>query len=74
MRLFSGGGINRVGSLRGIQLKRNGQLVRRLDLYDLLLKGDTSNDARLLPGDVVFIPPVGPTVSINGEILRPGDL
>lgn len=69
--LFSGGGISRVGSLRGIQLKRNGELVRTLDLYDLLLKGDTSNDARLLPSDVVFIPPVGATVSINGEILRP---
>jgi protein involved in polysaccharide export with SLBB domain len=69
--LFSGGGITRLGSLRNIQLKRNGQLIRTLDLYDLLLKGDTSDDARLLPGDVVFIPPVGPTVSINGEILRP---
>jgi protein involved in polysaccharide export with SLBB domain len=69
--LFAGGGITRLGSLRTIQLKRNGQLVRTLDLYDLLLKGDTSDDARLLPGDVVFIPPVGPTVSINGEILRP---
>ena len=69
--LFSGGGITRLGSLRNIQLKRNGQLVRTLDLYDLLLKGDTSDDARLLPGDVVFIPPVGPTASINGEILRP---
>jgi protein involved in polysaccharide export with SLBB domain len=69
--LFSGGGISRLGSLRNIQLKRNGQLVRTLDLYDLLLKGDTSDDARLLPGDVVFIPPVGPTASIDGEILRP---
>jgi protein involved in polysaccharide export with SLBB domain len=69
--LFAGGGISRLGSLRNIQLKRNGQLVRTLDLYDLLLRGDTSDDARLLPGDVVFIPPVGPTVSVNGEILRP---
>jgi protein involved in polysaccharide export with SLBB domain len=69
--LFAGGGITKLGSLRAIQLKRNGQLVRTVDLYDLLLKGDTSHDARLLPGDVVFIPPVGPTVSINGEILRP---
>jgi protein involved in polysaccharide export with SLBB domain len=69
--LFAGGGITRLGSLRKIQLKRNGQLVRTLDLYDLLLKGDTSDDARLLPGDVVFIPPIGPTVSINGEVLRP---
>jgi protein involved in polysaccharide export with SLBB domain len=69
--LFAGGGITRLGSLRNIQLKRNGQLVRTLDLYDLLLQGDTSGDARLLPGDVVFIPPVGSTVSINGEVLRP---
>jgi protein involved in polysaccharide export with SLBB domain len=69
--LFAGGGITRLGSLRNIQLKRNGQLVRTLDLYDLLLRGDTSDDARLLPGDVVFIPPIGPTVSINGEVLRP---
>jgi protein involved in polysaccharide export with SLBB domain len=69
--LFAGGGITRLGSLRNVQLKRNGQLVRTLDLYDLLLRGDTSDDARLLPGDVVFIPPIGPTVSINGEILRP---
>jgi len=69
--LFAGGGIKRTGSLRGIQLKRNGQLVRTLDLYDLLLNGDTSNDARLLPGDVVFIPPLGPSVSISGEVVRP---
>lgn len=69
--LFAGGGIKRTGSLRNIQLKRNGQLIRTLDLYDLLLKGDTSNDARLLPGDVVFIPPIGPSVSISGEVIRP---
>ena len=69
--LFAGGGMTRVGSLRNIQLKRNGQLIRTLDLYDLLLKGDTSNDARLLAGDVVFIPPVGSTAAVNGEVLRP---
>jgi protein involved in polysaccharide export with SLBB domain len=69
--LFAGGGIKRSGSLRNIQLKRSGQLVRRLDLYDLLLRGDTNNDVRLLAGDVVFIPPIGNTVSVNGEVLRP---
>ena len=46
-------------------------MVGTLDLYDLLLNGDTSNDARLLPGDVIFIPPVGKTVSITGEVRRP---
>jgi protein involved in polysaccharide export with SLBB domain len=69
--LFVGGGISRVGSLRRIELKRSGQLVKTLDLYDLLLHGDTSDDATLLPGDVVFIPPIGPSVGASGEVLRP---
>jgi len=69
--LFAAGGVNPIGSLRDIQLQRQGQLVRRLDLYDLLIRGDTSDDSRLLPGDVIFIPPVGSTVSIYGEVKRP---
>jgi protein involved in polysaccharide export with SLBB domain len=71
--LFASGGVKTIGSLRNIQLKRNGQLVTRLDLYDLLLNGDTSNDVRLLPGDVIFIPPVGTTVGVTGEIRRPAN-
>ncbi|WP_317931742.1 SLBB domain-containing protein [Halioxenophilus sp. WMMB6] len=70
--LFASGGIDTIGSLRTIQLKRAGKLITTLDLYDLLLKGDTSDDARLLPGDVIFIPPVGVTASIDGEVKRPG--
>jgi polysaccharide biosynthesis/export protein len=69
--LFASGGVKTIGSLRNIQLKRNGKLVRRLDLYDLLLKGDTSGDVRLLPGDVIFIPSVGSTVGVTGAIRRP---
>jgi protein involved in polysaccharide export with SLBB domain len=69
--LFSSGGITEIGSLRDIQLKRQGQTLRHLDLYDLLIGGDTSNDAKLLPGDVIFIPTVGPTVAIDGEVRRP---
>jgi protein involved in polysaccharide export with SLBB domain len=69
--LFVSGGVKPIGSLRDIQLKRQGKLVRQLDLYDLLVRGDTSDDARLLPGDVIFIPPVGPTVSVDGEVKRP---
>ena len=69
--LFASGGVKTIGSLRNIQLKRGGTLVRRLDLYDLLLNGDTSNDVRVLPGDVIFIPPVGSTVGVTGEIRRP---
>jgi polysaccharide biosynthesis/export protein len=69
--LYSSGGIKPTGSLRDIQLKRQGAVIRRLDLYDLLLRGDTSNDAKLLQGDVIFIPPVGATVAIDGEVKRP---
>ncbi|MCH9005214.1 MAG: SLBB domain-containing protein [Proteobacteria bacterium] len=69
--LYRSGGISRVGSLRDIQLKRSGRVVARLDLYDLLLNGDTSGDSRLQPGDVIFIPPIGTQVSVAGAVKRP---
>lgn len=69
--LYAAGGAKLAGSLRNIELKRNGSLVRQLDLYDLLIRGDTTDDAKLLQGDVIFIPAVGPTASIDGEVRRP---
>lgn len=69
--LYRSGGISEVGSLRRIELKRQGQRITTLDLYDLLLEGDTSNDQRLQPGDVIFVPPVGPTVGVGGAVRRP---
>jgi protein involved in polysaccharide export with SLBB domain len=69
--LFAAGGVQTVGSLRNIQLKRRGGLIRRLDLYDMLIRGDNADDAKLLPNDVIFIPAVGPTVSVDGEVHRP---
>jgi len=69
--LFVSGGVKPIGSLRNIQLKRQGEVVNRLDLYDLLLNGDTSGDTRLQPGDVIFIPPVGRLVGVTGEVKRP---
>ena len=69
--LFAAGGVRPIGSLRHIQLKRNGELVRSLDMYDMLIRGDTTDDTKLLPGDVIFVPPVGSTVSVAGEVRRP---
>jgi protein involved in polysaccharide export with SLBB domain len=69
--IYAAGGVKPIGSLRDVQLKRNGALIRRLDLYDLLLRGDTSDDAKLLSGDVIFIPPVSATVAVDGEVHRP---
>ena len=69
--LLVSGGIKEIGSLRNIQLKRKGEIVARLDLYDLLLNGDTSSDAMVLPGDVIFVPTVGPRATLSGAVLRP---
>ena len=69
--VLASGGITRIGTLRDIQLKRNGRIISHFDLYDLLLRGDTSSDRRLLPGDVVFVPPIGSTVGVMGEVRRP---
>ncbi|MDE0770339.1 MAG: SLBB domain-containing protein, partial [Opitutaceae bacterium] len=69
--LFVSGGITPIGSLRNIQLKRAGDVISEFDLYDLLLRGDTSKDVRIQPGDVIFVPPVGSLVGISGEVKRP---
>jgi polysaccharide export outer membrane protein len=69
--LFVAGGVNEIGSLRNVQVKRSGKLIGSLDLYDLLLRGDASGDINLRSGDVVFIPSIGGLVSVAGEVQRP---
>lgn len=69
--LFASGGVSEIGSLRRIALNRAGQTVATLDLYDLLLRGDASGDQRLQQDDVIFVPPIGATVSVDGEVRRP---
>ncbi|MCP9760855.1 sugar transporter [Aquitalea sp. S1-19] len=69
--LQAAGGLNTGGSLRKIQVKRNGRVVQEMDLYQLLLKGDNKADIRLRAGDVVFIPAKGPSVAIDGLVRRP---
>ena len=69
--LFVAGGVSNIGSLRDIRVLRNNQLVATFDAYDLLLRGDASNDIRLQSGDVLFVPPVYATASIDGAVRRP---
>jgi len=64
--VFASGGPNANGSLRQITLKRGGQTVTTLDLYDFIAKGDKGRDALLQPGDVITIPPAGPRVALTG--------
>ena len=66
--LFASGGPTTKGSLRKVQLKRGNKVVTEFDFYDLLLKGDKSRDAQLLPGDVIFVPPIGPLAAISGSV------
>ncbi|HTW60804.1 MAG TPA: SLBB domain-containing protein [Terracidiphilus sp.] len=78
--IFSSGGPAVDGSLRHIELRRGAQVVAVFDLYDLLIRGDKSKDAKLMDGDVIFIPPVGPQAALTGSVqnaaiyeLRPGE-
>jgi protein involved in polysaccharide export with SLBB domain len=70
--LFASGGPSLQGSLRHILVKRDGKTVADFDLYALLMHGDKSHDLRLLPEDVLYIPPVGPQAAITGSINNPG--
>lgn len=78
--LFASGGPGVNGSMRAIELKRGGQTVTTLDLYDFIAKGDKSKDAALQPGDVIMIPPAGPRIALTGATdhdaiyeLKPGN-
>jgi polysaccharide export outer membrane protein len=69
--LFASGGPSSTGSLRDIQLKRNGKVITHFDVYRLLIDGDKSADVHLLPGDIIYIPPVGPQVALDGNVNTP---
>src|SRR5882724_11881910 len=69
--IFSSGGPGPQGSLRHIQVRRNGATITDFDFYDLLIQGDKSKDIRLLAGDVLYIPHVGPLVAIAGSVNTP---
>ncbi len=69
--LFSAGGPTSRGSLRVLRHYRGTVLVHQIDLYDFLLHGVRSDADRLLPGDTLLVPPVGPQVSIEGMVHRP---
>jgi protein involved in polysaccharide export with SLBB domain len=69
--LFAAGGPSKRGTLRNIQLIRNGKILRSIDLYDFLLRGDKSQDERLQSGDTIFVPIIGPVAGIAGNVMRP---
>lgn len=69
--LLTTGGVERTGSLRDIQLVRNGKRVANLDLYDLLQRGMSKDEHYLQHNDTIFVPPIGKIVYVGGEVQRP---
>jgi protein involved in polysaccharide export with SLBB domain len=69
--VFASGGPTPQGSLRDIQVRRDGVTITHFDFYDLIIKGDKSKDVRLQPGDILYIPHVGPLVAISGSVNSP---
>jgi protein involved in polysaccharide export with SLBB domain len=69
--VFASGGPNTNGSLRRIQLKRNDLVVGELDLYDFILNGDKTQDARLQSGDTVVFLPKGAQIALLGALDNP---
>ncbi len=69
--LYAAGGPTSRGSLRILRQYRGEHLVREIDLYDFLLKGVRSDVERLLPGDTLLVPTVGPQVTVEGMVHRP---
>lgn len=69
--IFECGGPAPGGSMRAIELRRNGKTVTTLDLYRIISEGDQSQDAPLLGGDTIYIPPAGPRVGLAGSVNEP---
>lgn len=69
--LYSAGGVSEIGSLRNIQVVRNGENIATVDVYDFIMRGQIQDDIRLQEGDVVIVPPYEALVKITGKVKRP---
>ncbi|MFW6415337.1 MAG: SLBB domain-containing protein [Thermodesulfobacteriota bacterium] len=66
------GGVSKKGSLRNIQLYRNGTLHKELDMYDLIQEGQRDSDVILQDKDVIFVPAIDHTFAVTGAVVNPG--
>ncbi len=69
--LYRAGGINDIGSMRNLQVLRNGRKVAGIDIYEYLFEGKTNGNIRLEEGDVIIVPPYGTLVNVEGNVRRP---
>lgn len=69
--LYRAGGVSDIGSLRNVQLVRNGKKLATIDVYEFIMKGNAQDDIRLQEGDVVIVPAYDVLVKISGKVKRP---
>ncbi|WP_347396432.1 SLBB domain-containing protein [Parabacteroides leei] len=68
--LYAAGGVNEIGSLRGIKVYRNSKEVANLDVYDYLLNGKYGTNIRLEENDMIIIPPYDQLAVVRGKVKR----
>lgn len=69
--LYNAGGVSDIGSLRNIQVVRNGKSIANVDIYDFIMQGKTKDDISLQEGDVIIVNPYEVLVKIEGNVKRP---
>lgn len=69
--IYNANGINDIGSLRNIQVMRNGKVISKIDFYDYIFKGKDTGNIRLQEGDVVIVPPYSELIDVEGNVKRP---
>ena len=68
--LYAAGGVNEIGSLRGIKVYRNSKEVACLDVYDYLLNGKYDTNIRLEENDMVIVSPYDQLAVVRGKVKR----
>ena len=69
--LYSAGGVSEIGSLRNINVVRNGKNIAQVDVYEFIMQGKTKDDISLQEGDVIIVSPYEALVKIEGNVKRP---
>ena len=69
--LYMAGGISELGSLREINVYRNGKSVSKIDVYDYVLNGNNVGNIRLQDNDLIVVGPYDAIVNIQGKVKRP---
>ena len=69
--LYNAGGTNDIGSLRSVHIYRNSKQVATVDIYDYLLRGETSGNIRLQDGDIIIVPAYISLINVTGKVKRP---